>query len=157
MKDLHKATPAYQDLDLGYAALKKGAYEKALTLAKDGIKIEPREAHLFNLKGKAEVQLKRPTEALTSFNKAIALNPDYFDFYLQRGNVKYQLGDLNGSQKDLEASNTLLPSADAYLTLGEIAWVRGDEEKALGYFLVAAEAHSEAGEQAREHLNKLEK
>lgn len=157
MKDLRKATPAYQDLDHGYAALKKRAYEKALTLAKDGIKIEPREAHLFNLKGKAEVELKRPTEALASFNKAIVLNPDYFDFYLQRGNVKYQLGDLNGSQKDLETSNTLLPSADAYLTLGEIAWVRGDEEKAVGYFSVAAQAHSDAGEQAREHLSKLER
>jgi predicted Zn-dependent protease len=152
MRELRKAAPAYKDLDLGYAALKKRAFEKAHTLAKDGIKIESKEAHLFNLKGKAEVHLKRPQEALASFDRAIELNHDYFDFYLQRGNVKYQLGDLRGSEKDLATSNTLLPSADAYLTLGEIAWIKGDEEQAVDYFRIAAQAHSAAGEEARKRL-----
>lgn len=152
MRQLRKAAPAFQDLDLGYAALKKGAFEKAHVLAKDGIKIESKEGHLFNLKGKAEVELKRPQEALASFNRAIELNPDYFDFYLQRGNLKYQLGDLTGSEKDLAASNTLLPSADAYLTLGEIAWIKGEEERAMDYFRIAAQAHSAAGAEARKKL-----
>jgi hypothetical protein len=64
---------------------------------------------------------------------------------------------MRGSEKDLATSNTLLPSADAYLTLGEIAWIKGDEEQAVDYFRIAAQAHSKAGEQAQGHLNKLEK
>jgi predicted Zn-dependent protease len=155
MKGLRKAQPAYDDLDNGYRALKEGKNDKALALANEGIKIEPREAHLYNLKGKAELKLRRLQEALASFNRAVELNGDYFDFYLERGNLKYQLGDLTGSEKDLKKSNGLLPSAEAYLTLGEIALLRENKNEAVGYFKIAAQSDSEAGEKARKELEKL--
>ena len=128
MAPLMKVQPAYDCLNDGYKALKKKDAAAALSLAKKGIKIEPQEAHLYNLEGKAEVKLKQFHDALASFNKAISLNPNYYDFYLERGQLKYQMKDSVGAKKDLDKSKELLPSAEAYLTLGYIALDRGNRD-----------------------------
>jgi len=140
MKTLKKDKPAYEDLDKGYEALLKGNTKRALLLANEGISIEPKEAHLFNLKGKAEVLMKDYSSGLSSFDHAISLNPHYFDFYLQRGLLKKQLGRRTEAREDLEKSNSLLPSAEAHQALGEIALQEGRSADATRHFQIASEA-----------------
>jgi predicted Zn-dependent protease len=120
MAKLKKDKPAYDDLDNGYMALVKGNSKEALKLANSGIKIEPREAHLFNLKGKAELAQGQTGEALNSFTQAISLNPNYFDFYLQRGLLEYKLGALDAAKRDLRKSFELLPTLEAQKALDDL-------------------------------------
>jgi beta-barrel assembly-enhancing protease len=143
---------AYEALDRGYIALAKGNPSRALDLSLEGITIEPREAHLYNLKGKAELLLHDHTTALTSFSQAIERNPNYFDFYLQKGLLEKKLGDDILAREDLDRSVHLFPSAEAHYALGEIALKRGDRYIALEHFRVAAQADSLTGRLARQKL-----
>lgn len=156
MKHLKETKGAYEDLDKGYEALLKGKVEKAYKLAESGIDIEPREAHLYNLKGKAELKMDRPYDALRSFNKAIALNNHYFDFYLQRGLLEEKLGDDAAAKRDLARSQELLPSAEAYYSLGEIALRAGDRHAALANFQMASKVNTPIGEKARKKAQQLQ-
>ncbi len=156
MTRLKKDKPAYDNLDHGYLALVKGNSKEALSLAERGIKIEPKEAHLFNLKGKAELALGQTQDALGSFNRALTLNSNYFDFYLQKGLLEYQLQSLDSAEIDLKKSIDLLPTADAYNVLGNIALKRGRKEEALEYFRIAEASSGSAGISARASAKKLE-
>jgi predicted Zn-dependent protease len=109
METLWNTQAAYEDLDAGYAALQAQDPREALRLAEAGIAIAPKEGHLYNLKGKAEVELCLYRDALESFTQAIARNPDYFDYYLQRGRLRNLLGDPWGAREDLTRSAALFP------------------------------------------------
>ncbi len=93
LEHLIQTKPAYEALDNGYVALieKKDPIE-ALRLAQEGIALEPKEAHLYNLAGKANKALGKTSNAISDFEKATQLNPHYFDFPLQLGLVEQKLG-----------------------------------------------------------------
>lgn len=152
---LKETKPAYDDLDKGYEALSCGNPIQAIVFAHQGIEIEPKEGHLYNLKGKGQVQLKDSQKALRLFDQAIECNPNYFDFYLQRGLLKQSLGQFSSAYRDLERSNELLPSAEAHLALGEIALKEGRREDALYHFQVAGQADNVYGRKALQELNSL--
>jgi tetratricopeptide (TPR) repeat protein len=59
---------------------------------------------------------RRYKEALQAFDKAIDCNPNYFEYYLQRGLLKQRMR-MNG-RADLEKSFALLPTEEAYRALG---------------------------------------
>jgi len=153
--ELKRTKGAYEDLDNGYIALGQGRVSKALSLAEHGIEIAPNEAHLYNLKGKALLMQHNQREALECFNKAIELNPDYFDFYLQRGLLKQQMGDYASARVDLIKSEELLPSAEAEYALGQMALQRGDRQTAIIHFRRAAQNPSSTGKAAREQLARM--
>lgn len=152
---LTETKQAYLDLDEGYLVLKQGRAQQALTLAEKGLQIAPKESYLYNLKGKAQVQLRDLQGALNSFNTAIALNPHYFDFFLQRGLLKQKLGDWRGAQADLQQSEQLLPSAQAEYALGVIALQNHDRNAAIFHFKRASLNPSETGVAARQQLHRL--
>jgi beta-barrel assembly-enhancing protease len=153
---LRKDQPAYQNLDKGYEALIGGHTQKALKLAEEGIQIEPQEAHLYNLKGKAHLKLKQHTQAMDSFNRAIELNPGYFDFYLQRGLLEYDLNQNSSARTDLEKSLGLFPSADAHFTLGNIDLTQGHTNEALAHFRIASNVNSSIGNLAKIKATRID-
>ncbi len=156
MAKLKKEAPAYKDLDQGYEALMRGNSQKAIEFADKGLELAPEEAHLYNLKGKCLSKMRRYQEALSCFDKAIDLNDNYFDFYLQRGLLKAQMGKLSESRRDLDRSNALLPSAVAHNALGEIDLKEGDKRGAMRHFQIAGQANNRAGTEAREASGRLD-
>jgi beta-barrel assembly-enhancing protease len=151
--DLKNRKSIYEDLDNGYAALKRGDHSEALSYAEKGIARFPDEAHLYNLKGKSLLLQDDFEGALKAFDQAISLNPDYFDFYLQRGLVKEQMGQ--SGRTDLEKSLQLLPSAKGEYALGLIHLKQGRHTNAIVHFTKAANHPSEIGDAAREQLALL--
>jgi len=153
---LKKSAPAYKAYDEGLVALKKKQYDKALMLAERAIRIEPREALFYGLKGDVLAQRGDDTKALAAYDKAITLDNGFFRHYLARGTLKAELGDRRGAERDLTRSLNLLPTADAHYLLGGLAMRKGDRASAIAHYQHAASAANEPGKAAAVALVKLD-
>jgi tetratricopeptide (TPR) repeat protein len=72
---------------LGVIALQTGRTERGIELIRRAIKLNAKIAAAHNNLGTALRSLKRPAEALASYDKAIALKPDFAEAHNNRGNV----------------------------------------------------------------------
>jgi tetratricopeptide (TPR) repeat protein len=79
-------------------------------------------------------------EALEDYNKAIALDPNYADSYVERGNVLLGLGDKQGAIADYTRAIKLDPNyALAYYNRGVVRNDLGDKQGALVDYTKAIE------------------
>ncbi len=153
---LKQTKTAYDAYDKGRKALGEGDLTTALKMADKAIRIEPREAHFYALRGDARFMQKRLREAMVDYNRAIQYNPDFFHYYVQRGITREKLGDKAGAKKDLERSIKLLPTATALNRLGNMALAGGDRRQAINYYKKAARSRSEPGQKAARSLLRLD-
>lgn len=153
---LKRTKEAYDDYDKGRKALGEGDTQTALRMADKAVRIEPREAHFYALKGDARFMQKRLREALTEYNRAIQYNPEFFHYYVQRGIIREKLGNKAGAKRDLETSLKLLPTATALNSLGNIALAVGNRQQAITYYKKAAGSRSEPGRKATRSLLRLD-
>ena len=130
--------------------------QKATTLAKQAIAGEPREARFQELFGDIAMLQKKPAEALPYYNKAIALQPDYFKPHVQAGIALFNLGRKAEAEKYLTEGNALLPTAPSHFLLGKMAEERGDLAGALKNYEIAASSNSEIGKQSIAEYTRLD-
>lgn len=152
---LLRSRPAYKNFDEGEKALAKNEAEKAIELANAAIRIEPREALFYGLRGDAQAKLGRHVEAEADFNEAIKRNPDFYEFFLGRGKERRRRGDVEAALADFTRANSLLPTAQAHLALGQIRLDRREQKLAIAHFEAASEAGSEDGKRAGQALARL--
>ena len=82
--------------------------------------------------GVSEMQGGRYTQAEQTFDALIALNPDFMEAWNKRATVRYVLGDLNGSQDDINEVLAREPRHFGALSgLGLINMQRGDLSNAI--------------------------
>lgn len=153
---LRRARDAYEALDEGRKALATGDARRALKLADQAVKIEPREALFYGLRADAETRLRRYDDALEDYTEAIDRNGDYFQFYVQRGLLHRHAGDEGAARADLEKSARLLPTSTANFALGELALSAGDSSEATSRFRAAAAADDDIGRRAKVLLARIE-
>ncbi len=153
---LKKTKPAYEAYDKGRKALAKGDTSQALALAQKAIRIEPREGNFHALLGDIEEKKNNLRAAKRHYDKAISLNSNFFYHYLKRGLVNEKLGAASAARRDLEKSIALLPTANAYNALGNIAKRQGDYSAAKKYYARAAGNDSPAGKSAYGALVELD-
>ncbi|MFW2438261.1 MAG: M48 family metalloprotease [Arenicellales bacterium] len=153
---LKRTKPAYEAYDEGRKALSEGNSSKARSLAKEAIRIEPREGNFHALLGDVEEKNNNPRKAKKYYNKAIKLNNDFFYYYLKRGLMNEELGVASSAKQDLEKSIELLPTANAYNSLGNIAKRQGNYSQAKTYYAKAAGNDSSAGKAAYGSLVDLD-
>lgn len=156
MQPLIKDTPAYEAQDAALKAAKDKDYATANRLVDKAIKLQPREAKFYGLKGDLAMQQQKFRQATRFYDKAIHLYPDYFAFHLHQGYAKNELGDTGGAIRALEKSNALLPTPNAQKVLGDLVLSRGDREEALAYYRSAATSRSPVGQQALQSMARLE-
>ena len=147
---------AYDALDKGGKALSEGKTQEALAFAQQAIRGEPNEGRFHALVGDVYMKQQQYQNALTSYNKAVSLNSEFFYFYVQRGLNKQKLGDPQGARTDLEKSTKLLPTATAMNALGNMSLAQGNLRVARQYFRDAAVSNSEPGRQAARSFVKLD-
>jgi len=153
---LKRTKPAYKAYDEAQAAFKKGDLNTASSKVDRAIRIEPKEAAFYSLRGEINVARDRDKAALKDLDRAVALNPDYYRPLLLRGMARRQVGALGGANSDLERSVALLPTAEGYYGLGRVAQLSGKSDKAVGYFRTAATSQSKAGSLAGMQLARLD-
>ena len=152
-----KATQAaYKAYDEGVRALAKGDAAKAAALAKQAVASEPREARFQELLGDVALAQNNPNEALSYYERAIKMQPDYFRPHVQNGIALNKLGRKAEAETHLKHSNALLPTAPSFYLLAQIAEDRGDVDSALKNYEVAASSDSDVGKSSREHLLRLD-
>ena len=145
---LKKTKPAYEAYDKGRKALSDGNTSQAKTLAKKAIRIEPREGNFHALLGDVEEKKNNPRAAKRSYDKAIGLNSNFFYYHLKRGLMNEELNSSAAAKRDLEKSIQLLPTANAYNSLGNLAKRQGSFTDAKAYYAKAAGNDSPAGKLA---------
>lgn len=153
---LKRTEPAYEAYDKGRKALAKDDVKLARQLAQKARKLEPREAHFEALLGDIEQKRGRSKVALTHYNKAISLNDGFFYYHLKKGLANEQLGYRQQAKQDLDKSIKLLPTANAYNSLGNIARTEGRYNDAKEYFTKAAQDKTATGKQAFGSLVELD-
>jgi predicted negative regulator of RcsB-dependent stress response len=67
-----------------------------------------------------------------------------------------ELGNRNFAERDLIASQKLLPTQEASEQLGDIALAKGDRGTARAYYEQVAAAGGEAGERAKVKLAQIQ-
>ncbi len=154
--DLKRGKPAYDAYDEGVEALAAGNHRKALQLAEQAIRIEPREGLFHDLKGDALNKRGDEQGALAAYDRAVSLNPGFFAHYLKRGMVNKELGRHRQARSDLQQSLQLLPTGQASYQMGELSLASGNRDAALDYFRQAADASGELGQTAARKAAELD-
>ena len=153
---LVKTKPAYEAYDKAQKALADGDAAKAKKLVKKAIAIEPREGHFHSLLGDIEQKNKRHKAAQQYYDKAISLNGNFFYYHLQSGLVNERLNKRAAAKRRLKRSLELLPTADAFNSLGNIARKERRFDEAKKYYAKAAGHRSDAGKAAFGSLVELD-
>ena len=98
----------------GSNKLQSSDYEGAISEFNKAIKIQPRYADSYNLRGLCKTKLKDAKGALSDFNKAIKLKLDFASAYMNRGDLKASMNDFKGALEDyhevirIDPTNTLI-------------------------------------------------
>lgn len=139
---------AYKAYDEAVKALNEKNVDKAKTLVKQAIAIEPKEARFQELLGDIALTEKKSQDALTFYDKAIKLQPDYFKPHIQSGIALFNMGKKTEAEPFLKRANELLPTAPGHALLGQLAEERGDINGALQHYQIAASSNSDIGKDA---------
>ena len=156
LQQLKKDKDAYTGYQDAIKAAKAKQYDKALSLVDNSIQQQPKENLFWELKGKLLLQKDQNKEAIPALDKAIAANPNFFRPYIYRGMAYKELGNRNFAERDLIASQKLLPTQEASEQLGDIALAKGDRGTARAYYEQVAAAGGEAGERAKIKLAQIQ-
>ena len=88
--------------------------------------------HRLMQKGVRQMNAARFIQAKETFSALIALNPNFMEAWNKRATVRYVLGDLNGSQEDINEVLSREPRHFGALSgLGLINMQRGDLKNAI--------------------------
>jgi predicted Zn-dependent protease len=153
---LIKAKPAYEAMEAANKALKDNAPDKALALIDKAINIESREALFYGVKGDIFAQKNQWDKAEEFYSTALGKNNQFFLFYLQRGLTREKRSNLSGAKADLTKSIEWLPTAPAYVGLGDIALKENNPSAAKEYYAKVASNESDLGKKAATALAKLD-
>lgn len=153
---LKRLQPAYDAHDEALELSTGKRYREALARINEAIRLLPREAMFYSLRGRIYRQLEQPEKAEADFTRAISLYPEMFEYQLRGGLSALELGKLDSARERLERANEMVPTAIAYLRLGDIAVRQGRRSDAVAAYSQAAQSDDAIGEEARKKLARLQ-
>ena len=146
---------AYEEADRARQSLRQN-HEEALQAIDNAIQEESREPLFHGIRGQILASRGHYEEALQAYDAAIERDAGYFGHHLGRGLAHDNLGHPVLARRDLERSNSLLPTAAASYALGGIALADGKRSEAKRLFRTASGAGGAIGRNAREAYIKLD-
>ncbi len=153
---LLQSQPAYDAFAEAKKAAKENNINRAQQLTRRAISIEPKESHFHSFLGDLENENNSYQRARQHYLDAARLNNNFFYPHLQLGLVSEKTGNFAAAQRSLARSIELLPTANAYNALGNIANSSGRRDEALTQYAKAASHNSPAGKAALGSLVDLD-
>jgi len=105
----HDPLPAYF-LSLGTILQSQGRHDEALEAFDKLVQLKFDDAHFWMLRGNSLVNLKRPGDAVVSFQHVLRLDPRHWDAANQCGILLHELGRIEESLSYLNLCDTLRPN-----------------------------------------------
>lgn len=152
---LRKVQPAYDAHDQAMKLASDGDMNAALAKVNEAIKILPREAMFYSLRGRIYQEQDKHDKASADFDKAVSLYPEMFVYRLHNGLTALKLNNLNKARENLSRANEVVPTSIAFLRLGDIAVKENNLKDAVAYYSTAAESTGAVAEEARQKLAAL--
>lgn len=152
---LREAQPAYEAHDEAMKLASEGDMNAALNKVNQAIKLLPREAMFYSLRGRIYQEQEKYDKASADFDKAVSMYPEMFMYRLNNGLTALQLNNLDKAQENLTRANEVVPTSIAFLRLGDIAVKKNKRNDAIAYYSKAAESSGEIAEEARQKLAAL--
>jgi tetratricopeptide (TPR) repeat protein len=115
--------------------LQEAANQYRLAIAHAGDAVEAAQAQ--NNLGVLYLGLNNLPVAKSEFDKAIALNPNEVNSYLARGNIEFQLGDVDAALTDFSEAASRAPTPASLYWLGRAEEAKGDLSHAKGAYQAA--------------------
>ncbi len=156
MARMLKARPAYEKYEEAKKLFADGNEGRAAQLVREAISIEPNEGHFYSFLGDIDRGKNNFSASKRAYDKAIELNPNFFYYYLGRGQLFEANGQQRAAKSDLNRSMQLLPTSVAQAALGNIATVERDFESAKKYYRAAASAGGSVGQDAMASLMRID-
>lgn len=147
---------AYALMDEAEQAIREDDLEIAYGNLDEALRMVPNEARFHGLQGDILIYQRRYRAAIDKYEDAIALDDNYFDYFLGRGVAHARLDQSGLARADLERSAALLPTALAANELGKISLAAGERSLAKQYFQAAAGAGGALGQEAQEAFLRLD-
>lgn len=98
-----------EQLKAAAAALSKGEFQQALTLADEAVKLDPKNALAYLLRGSARGALRQSAGAVEDFSRSIELDPKVAEAYDRRGSERFKQGQIAESLADFDKFLELKP------------------------------------------------
>lgn len=152
---IRKDAEAYELHQQAVAAAQNEELDKALSLVDQAIGKQAKEAHFWETKAQILRMKKQEQGAKEAYDRAVALNPEYFSPYLGRALLHRAGGDLAAAEADLLSSQQWLDTALTNYLLGEVKLGMGQTPAAVEYFKVAANGGGEVGAAAQQQLQRI--
>ena len=110
----------------------QGQFQQVLDTTFHLLKQFPKSVTLFNISGAAHAGLGQHTDAITSYKKAITIEPNYVDAYYNLGFALREKGNLEEAVKNFNKVISLNPNyVDAYNNMAVTLEKQGKLEEAL--------------------------
>jgi tetratricopeptide (TPR) repeat protein len=117
---------------LGWALLKTGRIDEAMTSFKEVARLRPGEARAHSNLGVALAAKGAPDQALAAYKKAIHLKPDFFEAHYNRGLALANKGKIEEAIVAFKEAIRHNPGfVEAYTNLGNALWIKGAWEEAI--------------------------
>ena len=153
---LRETKPAYDAFDEAEQLIAQDKLEEASRKLDTAISLVPNEARFLGLQADILVYERRYEAAVQQYDRAIAEDSHYFDYYLGRGVAYSRLGQRQRATEDLQASVNLLPTAMAMNELGTLSLQANDRASAKQYFQLAAQGGGQVSQQASAAFARLD-
>lgn len=153
---LRDTQPAYDAFDEAERLVAQNRLDEASRRLDSALSLVPNEARFLGLQADIAVYQGRYAAAVRQYDRAIAQDPNYFDYYLGRGVAYSRQGQEQAATRDLQASIKLLPTAMAMTELGDLSLLSNERAVAKQYYQIAAEAQGAIGQRSRNAFVQLD-
>lgn len=153
---LRSVESAYVSYDRAQFLIEEQEFASALKALQHAQDIEPKEARFYGTMGDVYRLQLQHRKAKTAYDQALALDENFYEYYLGRGLSNAKLGNAAAAKSDLSKSNELLPTAVAMSELGTLALTERKKGVAKQYFKAAMNAGGDLGRKAGFEYLKLD-
>ena len=152
-QDKDQLSPSKAEIQSVFALYSNGQMQEALDAVETLIKGYPKEPLLYNINGVCYKEIGQLEEAFKSFQKAVALKPDYAEAQYNLGVTIHELGQVDSAIKCYERALAIQHAyPNAHNNLGQILLESGQPDAAMSHFEWAvayqpefSEAHNNLG------------
>ncbi len=108
-------------------------------------------------KGLTDIAAGNIPQAIGSFDRAIELDPDYVQAYIERGNAKDNISDFSGAISDYTKAIALDPNqSSAYYNRGTVLSKSGNKQEAIADYTKALSINTEYSQAYLNRGNELD-